>query len=126
MKQLIIRCFVLVLVLGFTSLHAQQGRPIDPDAVFKTHVVHLGPVARGHVATPAAVKPATSATFSGATYKVGPTVTPTTTIPEAEEHIAVDPLNSSNLVAAISDFSLRGGFNTTKYAFSFNNGAHGT
>jgi hypothetical protein len=54
---------------------------------------------------------------------VGPTVTPTTTIPEAEEHIAVNPNNSSNLVAAISDFSLRGGFNTTKVAFSFNNGA---
>ncbi len=126
MKQLSIRCFAFVLVLGFTSLQAQQGRPIDPDAVFKTHVVHLGPVARGQAATPAAVQPATSATFSGAGYKVGPTITPTTTIPEAEEHIAVDPLNSSTLVAAISDFSLRGGFNTTKYAFSLNNGAGGT
>jgi hypothetical protein len=56
MKQLSIRCFAFVLVLGFTSLHAQQGRPIDPDAVFKTHVVHLGPVARGQAATPAAVQ----------------------------------------------------------------------
>jgi len=65
MKQLSIRCFAFVLVLGFTSLQAQQGRPIDPDAVFKTHVVHLGPVARGQAATPAAVQPATSATFSG-------------------------------------------------------------
>lgn len=60
--------------------------------------------------------------FIGPTYAVGPTITPTTTLREAEEHIAVDPNNSNNLVAAISDFSLRGGFNTTKFAVSTDNG----
>src|SRR5439155_20368835 len=51
-------------------------------------------------------------------------VTPTSTFPEAEEHIAVDPNNSSNLVAAVSDFDQAGGgVNTTKYVFSADNGA---
>lgn len=54
---------------------------------------------------------------------VGPTVTATTSLPEAEEYIAVDPNNSSKLVAAISDFSFRSGSNTTKYAVSTNGGA---
>src|SRR5205814_877595 len=31
--------------------------------------------------------------------------------------------NANYLVAAISDFSLRGGYNTTKYSVSTNNGA---
>jgi len=48
---------------------------------------------------------AAPATFSGNAYTVGPTVSPTTTGPEAEEHIAVDPTNPNTLVAAISDFS---------------------
>jgi hypothetical protein len=50
-------------------------------------------------------------------------VTPTTTVPEGEEHIAVDPNNYQNLVAVVSDFALRGGYNTTKYAVSADNGA---
>ncbi len=55
-------------------------------------------------------------------YTVGPVVTPTTTAPEAEEEIAVDPTNFSNLVAVISDFSQNTGFNMTKYAVSTDNG----
>lgn len=62
------------------------------------------------------------AAFNGSQYIVGPTVTATTTAPEAEEYIAVSPQNSSVLLAAISDFALNGGFNTTKYAFSTDNG----
>jgi len=66
-----------------------------------------------------------SAVFVGSPYPA-PTpsgvVSPTTTIPEAEQHIAVDPNNPSNLVAAISDFA-GGGFNTTKYVFSKDSGA---
>ena len=46
-----------------------------------------------------------AATFSGLPYIVGPTVQPTTTSPEAEEVIAVDPNNSKTLVAAIIDAS---------------------
>jgi hypothetical protein len=122
---LILAAFGDFLVKG--SLIAQQGPQLDPAAVFRTHVPHLSAaVAQGGTTTSGTPQSATSATFSGQTYQVGPTVAPTTTIPEAEEHVAVNPNNSSNLVAAISDFSLRGGFNTTKFAFSFNNGASGS
>jgi hypothetical protein len=49
----------------------------------------------------------------------------TTTAPEAEEDIAVGPnaATSNVLVSAISDFSMRGGYNTTKYAYSTNGGS---
>jgi hypothetical protein len=112
---------------GVAAVSVTIGPQLDPSAVFRTHVPHLSStVGQGGTARVGAAQPATSATFSGQSYAVGPTVAPTTTIPEAEEHIAVNPNNSSNLVAAISDFSLRGGFNTTKFAFSFNNGAAGS
>jgi hypothetical protein len=52
-------------------------------------------------------------------------ITPTTTGPEAEEHIAAAPANSAHLVSVISDFSRPlAGFlvNTTKLAVSIDNG----
>jgi hypothetical protein len=49
-----------------------------------------------------------------------PVLSPTTTSPAAEEHVAINPLNSCVWVQAISDFSIRGGFNTTKYAITYN------
>jgi hypothetical protein len=102
----------------------QERLRYDPSAVFKTHVRHLksviSPGAKGPEGAQLAV---TNTVFSGSKYTVGPTVTPTTTLPEAEEEIAVDPNRSSNLVAAISDFALNFGFNTTKFAFSYDNGA---
>jgi len=55
-------------------------------------------------------------------YTVGPTTAPTTSVPEAEEHIAVDPNNFKTLVAMISDFSINGGFNTSKVGVSKDNG----
>ena len=107
-----------------------------PGAVFRT-AVHK-PYAVGRPAPPSATTPssfstaaAVPATFSGNTYTVGSTVSPTTTVPEAEEHIAVDPNNPNTLVAAISDFSstrnpwnLPGdtNWNTTKFAVSTDNG----
>lgn len=54
--------------------------------------------------------------------EVGSTITPTTTGTQAEEHVAISPINSNFLIEVISDFSLRGGFNTTKYAVSTDNG----
>jgi len=75
------------------------------------------PVRAGTAAAPAA--------FSGPPYTVGATITPASTVPEAEEHIAVDPSNFNNLVAMISDFSIfRAGFkfNASKLAVSTNNG----
>jgi hypothetical protein len=103
----------------------------DPSAIFRTHVPHINAtVHRGAAATaaggptPAVSSLATS--FGGNPYNVGPTVTPTTTLPEGEEEIAVFPSGSSHLVAAVSDFSQNGGFNMTKYVISTNNGASWT
>ena len=106
---------------------ADQGLPLDRAAVFRTHVPHLNSASGGGGAAGlTAVQSGAKAFFSGTGYAVGSTITPTTTRPEAEEHIAVDPSNSAKLVAAISDFSLREGSNTTKFAVSANNGAHWT
>ncbi len=55
---------------------------------------------------------------------MGTIVTATTSQPEAEEVIAIDPNNHSNLVGMITDFSLRtGGSGTTRYSISTNGGA---
>jgi hypothetical protein len=108
------------------SRAAQQGLALDPSARFITRVPHRDAAIPMSGAVVSGEARASSTTvFGGTPYTVGPTVTPTTTVPEAEEHIAVDPRvgNSSNLVAAISDFSLRGGSNTTKFAFSLDNGS---
>jgi hypothetical protein len=105
---------------------AQPDRPLDTRAVFRTSVPNHSshpphtPTGSG-TATPTA-----AALFGGAPYTVGPVTTPTSTRPEAEEHIAADPNQATSLVAAISDFSLRGGFNTTKCAISLNNGTSWT
>jgi Matrixin len=66
------------------------------------------------------------ATFGGLPYIVGPTVQPTTTSPEAEEVIAINPNNSKTLVAAIIDASQATGQAVPiveKFAFSFDNGS---
>ena len=112
--------------------------PIDRSAVYKTHVPHINP----HL--PGLTKPASpgngnghngggssggggtcspSGIFTCTQYTVGANTTATDTQPEAEEEIAADPSDGNNLVAAISDFSLRGGYNTTKYAWSSDNGS---
>jgi hypothetical protein len=113
------------LVLPTTPLKAQEQNlpPFDRRAIFKTPVPrHSSKVSVGPQGPAGTTQVANAAAFGGTAYTVGLTVAPTTTIPEAEEHIASDPNNPSNLVAAISDFSLRGGFNTTKYVVSTNNG----
>jgi hypothetical protein len=106
---------------------AQLQLPLDHHAVFKTHVAHINPRAGTHGGG-ASIKGKTPhpATIGGAPYKVGPTLTLTSSVPEAEEYIAVDPTSMNNMVAVISDFSLRGGYNTTKYAVSFSRGDAGT
>lgn len=104
--------------------------PLDRAAIFRTHVAHrnanLWRSQSGSSTTSNGVgnsaKPgggSGGSIFAGTLYKVGDTVTPTTTTgPEAEEHIAVSPSDSTTLVAAISDFSVSGGWNRTRYAFS--------
>lgn len=114
----------LVLLLAVEAA-GQASVSLDPQAVFKTHVPHLS-VLTNRAAAPAGQAmqtAAAAAAFSGSPYIVGATVAATTTMPAAEEHIAVDPNNPSNLVAAISDFSRLLGFNTTKFAVSTDGGA---
>lgn len=113
---------------GFSTAQ-QSSTPANSNrGVFKTAVPRLGTQAAAPVQAPVPspatthLSPANPATFAGNGYTVGSTVTPTTTSPEAEEEITVDPLNYANLVAGVSDFSLRGGFNTTKLAISSDNG----
>jgi hypothetical protein len=107
---------------------AAQRLEHDRSAIYLTHVPHLNAtVHRGGQGSieggPAPAISLAAPSFSGNSYNVGKTVTPTTTIPEGEEEIAVFPSSSSHLVAAISDFSQNGGFNTTKYVVSTSNGA---
>jgi hypothetical protein len=62
-------------------------------------------------------------TTNTGTYSVGCPVAPTTSMPEAEEEIAADPgAPGQTYVSAISDFSLRGGYNTTKWAITTTGG----
>jgi hypothetical protein len=121
---------VLLTISCSTFSHSQTQPALDRSAISRTIVPHQGAsissvragaptIGQGAVAVPSAV-------FSGPRYTVGPTLTPTSTVPEAEEHIAVDPSDFNNLVAMISDFSiLRAGFqfNTSKFAASMDNGA---
>ncbi len=114
---------LLASPLWVALAQTQQPLPYDRRAIFVTHVPHVNSRISTAGGGPTSPQPLNPAVISGPSYIVGPTVSATTTLPAAEEHIAVDPRNASNLLAAISDFSQRGGFNTTKYAFSLSNGA---
>lgn len=124
---LTILCALAAAAVNFASARHQHP-PIDHQALFKTRVAHvnfkIGTQGAAHSNAPS--NTTTSANIGGAPYNVGPVVTPTTSAPEAEEEIAVDPTNWANLISVVSDFSLRGGYNTTKFAVSFNDGAAGT
>src|SRR5438132_7616055 len=62
------------------------------------------------------------ATFAGNPYRVGRTITPTTTFSEAEANISINPTDSATLVSVITDYSLRPGTvdtnGVTKFAIS--------
>ncbi len=128
MTRLATRLLAFLLMPGLVGVLAaaqsQSKLPVDRSATFKTFIPH-------HDALPAP-KPAAEISeqgeiffpgFTGSPYTVGATITPTSTVPEGEEHIAVDPSNFNNLIAMISDFSQNGGFNISKFAFSSNNGS---
>jgi hypothetical protein len=135
-KQAFCKLGVLLVVLTcFSFTRAQEGTssdnsqssegiPIDPTAVFRTMVPHRDTL---QAAQPGFVVGEEDESvflgFSGSKYTVGATISPTSTVPEAEEHIAVDPNNFNNLLTMISDFSQNGGFNLSKFAFSSTNGA---
>ena len=123
------RAISFLLLLSFTVTveplpsHAQESLRYDRTAIFKTHVPHRNSqIGAGAAPNGGAGGIGPTTTFTGTSYSVLPPVTPTTTIPEAEEHIAVDPNNPATLVAAVSDFAL-GGYNTTKWTISRDNGA---
>jgi hypothetical protein len=118
---------LLAPALGGVCAIAQEAStlPINPSAVFKTLVPHRNSLVASptvNVTEQEAPEASFIPGFSGSPYTVSATITPTSTAPEAEEHIAVDPGNFDNLVAMISDFSQNGGFNISKYAFSTNHG----
>jgi hypothetical protein len=117
-------------ILGLTGLYSVAQSPSetpDPSANFRTIIAHRAaiPVPAPLTEFPPENEPflPNFFSFSGSPYTVGATIDPTSTVPEAEEHIAVDPNNFNHLIAMISDFSLNGGFNTSKYAFSSNDGS---
>ncbi len=118
---------LLVVGIGILSATAQTPSqlPTDPSAVFKTFVPNHNALPPAKSVSPVTEEEVTSSIpgFTGSPYTVGATITPTSTVPEGEEHIAVDPNNFNNLIAMISDFSQNGGFNLSKFAFSSNNGA---
>ena len=122
----VVRLLTISAFAGTCVAQSASTLPKDPSQVFRTIVSHRNalPAARPEVRVPE--MQVLAPPFSGSPYTVGATITPTSTIPEAEEHIAVDPNNFNNLISMISDFSQNGGFNLSKFAFSSNNGASWT
>ncbi|HEV2349329.1 MAG TPA: sialidase family protein [Terriglobia bacterium] len=119
--------WVLASTVVASFMWAQQPLPLDYHAVFRTHVPHINSQAGASGGAASNNGRASNlSNMGGSPDTVGPMVTLTTSAPEGEEYIAVDPTSMNNLVAVISDFSLRGGYNTTKYAVSFSNGGAGT
>jgi hypothetical protein len=127
-KHIFLRYYVFSASLVFLALctsAAAQRTQTDLSSVKLTVVPRIGPVPALSSSSTATPPPVRKVAFGGNPYIVGSVVTPTSTGPEAEEHIAVDPNNASNLVSTISDFSrLLAGFlvNTTKLATSSDNG----
>src|SRR5216684_4832587 len=126
MKSFALSLFTAVAIALLCAPYAAQAEPpLDPGAVHKTRVPLLGS---------SGIKPSVKnggggggtstvlpANFTLTAYTVGTVIPATTTAPEAEEEIAVDPNNSQNLFAAISDFS---NFqNITKYVYSSTDGS---
>jgi hypothetical protein len=116
----------LILLIAFVSIitsRAQESVPFDKHVVFRSHLPHVSSSHGGGGG--GGGKPGSggggTVSFLGPNYaSIGTTDTPTSTGPEGEEYVAVDPVSTNTVVTAISDFSLRGGSNTTKYAVSFN------
>jgi hypothetical protein len=126
MRSLAVSVFAAVALVALCAPYAAQAEPpLDRGAVHKTRVPLLGS---------SGIKPSVKnggggggtstvlpANFALTAYTVGTVVPATTTSPEAEEEIAVDPNNYQNLFAAISDFS---NFqNITKYVYSSTDGS---
>src|ERR1700739_1827970 len=127
-NRLILRSTLALLTLTFSGalgIAQSQDQPaINSPLIVKTIVPHINSIAQPGQASVARLqgKEVLPPAFTHPPYIVGPVVVPTTAAPEAEEHVTADPNNFLNLLAMISDFSLNGGFNTSKWAFSKNGG----
>lgn len=112
-----------VLLISFAVLRVWSWHPFgDPEAVENgEEEVRLAPQ-RVTSLPSTSVSTGKVAVFAGNSYVVGSVVTPTTTLPEAETNIAINPANPANLVGIITDYSLRpGGISSngvSKYAIS--------
>jgi hypothetical protein len=113
----------VVLCVGIAPAQ-QEVTQLDVQNVYRTHVRtrNSSQGGGGNLGTSPSSYNAVRAAFGGTPYTVGATVSPTTTTPEAEEHIAVNKNFPNFLFSMISDFSLPGGVNTSKYSYSSNNG----
>lgn len=128
MNRSILRSTLALLTLTFSGAlgiaQAQDQPAVNSPLIVKTIVPHISSIAQPGRTSVAPVQgqEVLPPAFTQPPYIVAPVVVPTTTAPEAEEHVTSDPNNFLNLLAMISDFSLNGGFNTSKWAFSNNGG----
>ncbi|HKS75738.1 MAG TPA: sialidase family protein [Terriglobales bacterium] len=128
-RNLLVKVLFSVLVLiVFAGLNLWGWRPFfDPDPVENgDEEIRLAPQRFTAQTTTAATNAITPGRFGGNPYLVGTPVTTTTTLPQAETNIAVNPTNPSNLVGIITDYSLRPGGDLTngvsKYTVSNDGG----
>jgi len=123
-----LRPILALLTLAFAGAlgiaQCQDQPAVNSPLIVKTIVPHMNSIAQPGRTSVAPVQgqEVLPPAFTQPPYILGPVVAPTTTAPEAEEHVTSDPNNFLNLLAMISDFSLNGGFNTSKWAFSKNGG----
>ena len=128
MNRSIQRPILALLTLTFAGtlgIAQSQDQPaVNSPRIVKTIVPHINSIAHpGRTSvTPMQGLEALPPGFTQPPYILGPVVNPTTSAPEAEEHVTSDPNNFLNLLTMISDFSRNGGFNTSKWAFSRNSG----
>jgi hypothetical protein len=103
--------FALFVLLLLAAVELWGSYPFyEPDAVQNAEEeVELAPQRYLPMAKDTLDTTSTRATFGGNPYLVGPIVTPTSTVSEAETNIAINPVNPANFVALITDYSLRSG-----------------
>ena len=110
LSGLLVLIFAAVLPTPVSSQERPQPQLDRRAGRYLTHMPHRSwIVERSQTGTPSQQSAASTLersplTFNPSTYLVGPTISPTTTVPEAEEEIAISPQNSSVMLAAISDF----------------------
>lgn len=120
----------LSALLLLASLNLFGWRPFyDPDPVENgdDDEVQLAPQRISTESVPSVTTRSVPGKFGGKPYIVGLPVITTTSLPQAETNIAVNPVNPLNLVGIITDYSLRPGNDQvngiSKYTISNDGGA---